>query len=92
MAKDRRWILSKADLLQFKKARIAMRVEELIKEEGYSTESAVSQVMQERDCSRSSIFAAMRESKKHPDIMMRAKHYSDVFKSTYQAFRSMYRK
>jgi hypothetical protein len=88
--KDRRWILSKADLLLRKKVRVALRVEELI-EEGYSTESAVSQVMQERSCSRSSIFAAMRESKKHPDLMIKEKHYSDVLKSTYRAFKSMYR-
>jgi hypothetical protein len=54
----------KAELRQIEKTLIAMRVEGLITEEGFSTEAAVARVMQERDRSRAFVFAAISESKK----------------------------
>jgi hypothetical protein len=48
---------------QIEKTLIAQRVEGLI-EEGFSTEAAVTKVMQERGRKRSTVFTALKESKK----------------------------
>jgi hypothetical protein len=53
----------KVYLRETEEALMAMRVEGLVEEEGLSTEAAVAQVMRERDCSRSSVFSAIRQFK-----------------------------
>jgi hypothetical protein len=65
-------VRGRAAVLQLEKALITIRVEGLIKEEGYSKEAAVTQVAKERDRSRSGIFAAMRESKRSIELKKQA--------------------